>query len=101
MWKGHEAALGAYSVAICDEWTRRGFSDTCDRKIRSDLADADFADLPASQDEADLPGWWGDDAVHRSHRSALLRKDPDHDRPTFEPALPDDLEYVGPVRSSR
>ena len=98
MWKGFEPALGAYAVAICGEWTRRGFNDTCDLKIRTDLANAGFSDLPTSEAEAIFPPWWGDDAVHRSHRSALLRKDPAHYRPRFEPGLPDDLEYVWPVR---
>jgi hypothetical protein len=77
---------------------REGHADTCDRKIRTDLHDAGFTDLPASQEEADLPSWWGDEAVHRSHRSSLLRKDPEHYRSRFEPGLPDDLEYVWPVQ---
>jgi hypothetical protein len=33
--------------------------------------------------------------VHRSHRSALLRKDPDHYRPLFGDQ-PADLPYVWP-----
>ncbi len=98
MWKGYEPALGVYSVAICREWTARGFNDTCDRKIRNDLADAGFRELPAHQAAAVLPPWWGDDAIHRSHRSALVRKDPEFYRPRFEPDLPDDLEYVWPVQ---
>lgn len=98
MWKGYEPALGAYAAAICKEWTDRGFNDTCDLKIRTDLSDAGFTDIPTSQQEATLPPWWGDDGVHRSHRSSLLRKDPEHYRPRFEPDLPDDLEYVWPVQ---
>jgi hypothetical protein len=98
MWKGYEPALGAYAAAICKEWTARGFDDTCDLTIRNDLADAGFTEIPTTQHHADLPPWWGEDAVHRSHRSALLRKDPEHYRPRFEPDLPDDLEYVWPVR---
>src|SRR5687767_15540917 len=38
MWKGYEEALGAYGVAICREWCRRGHADTCDVKIRAELA---------------------------------------------------------------
>jgi hypothetical protein len=45
-----------------------------------------------------LPPWLGDDELHRSHQSALVRKDPDHYRPLF-PDVPDDLPYVWPVRS--
>jgi hypothetical protein len=44
--------------------------------------------------------WFGDPALHRSHQSSLLRKDPDFYRPLF-PDVPDDLPYVWPVRSSR
>jgi hypothetical protein len=98
MWEGHVPALGLYASIICEEWTARGHADTCDLKIRTDLHDAGFTDIPASQEEADLPSWWGDEAVHRSHRSSLLRKDPEHYRSRFEPGLPDDLEYVWPVQ---
>ena len=101
MWQGHEAALGAYSTAICREWTGRGFNDTCDLKIRTDLRDAGFTEIPATQTDADLPSWWGNEAIHRSHRSSLLRKDPEHYRSRFEPGLPDDLEYVWPVQAEK
>jgi hypothetical protein len=40
----------------------------------------------------------GDEPFHRSHRSALVRKDPAYYRPLF-PDVPDDLEYVWPHRS--
>lgn len=40
MWRGHEEALGAYAVAICREWCRRGHADTCETKILGDLAAA-------------------------------------------------------------
>jgi hypothetical protein len=103
MWEGHVEALALYAAVICEEWTKRGHADTCDATIRRDLADAGIAatDIPTTQDEADLPHWWGDDAVHRSHRSALLRKEPEHYRHRFEPDLPDDLPYVWPAPASR
>ena len=44
-----------------------------------------------------LPPWLGDFAFHRSHRSALLRKDPDWYAGVFGDA-PADLPYVWPVR---
>ena len=43
----------------------------------------------------ELPPWLGDDAVHRSHRSALVRKDPAVYADLF-PGEPDDLPYVWP-----
>ncbi len=97
MWQGCEAALGLYAQIVCAEWSGRGFIDTCDLKIRVDLADAGFSDLPTRQEVADLPAWWGDEAVHRSHRSNLLRKDPEYYRSRFEADLPNDLDYVWPV----
>ena len=101
MWKGHEEALGAYGVAICREWQRRGRADTCEDKIKQDLAAAGIRVPPRRQAALAraraLPPWLGDEQGHRSHRAALLRKDPDwygerrDDTPT-------DLEYVWPVR---
>ena len=38
----------------------------------------------------------GDPLFHRSHQSALLRKDPSFYRPLFGPDVPDDLPYVWP-----
>jgi hypothetical protein len=98
MWAGYEEALGAYGQAVCDEWVRRRHADTCAAKIRDDLGltARPQAELAAA---GALPPWLGDEALHRSHRSALVRKDPAHYRPRF-PDVPDDLEYVWPVRSA-
>jgi len=35
MWRGAELSLAKYGVAICDEWLRRGYKDTCKAKILS------------------------------------------------------------------
>jgi predicted TPR repeat methyltransferase len=53
------------------------------------LDDVDAPDLGA-------PTWLGDEELHRSHRSNLLRKFPDHYASLFENDLPDDLPYVWP-----
>jgi hypothetical protein len=45
-----------------------------------------------------LPPWLGDEALHRSHRAALLRKDPDWYGPRF-PDAPDDTDYLWPPRA--
>lgn len=103
MWKGYEEALGAYGVAIVQEWCSLGRADTCEATILADLAEAGVPVPPRSQAElaaaGELPPWLGDEAVHRSHRSSLLRKDPEHYRPIFGDE-PDDLDYVWPVRKS-
>ncbi len=74
-WKNHPAAkmwadnvngLIAYGVAMCDAWLDLGYKDTCRDKLLS----------YGEADATDLPFWWGDESVHSSHRSNLLRKDP-------------------------
>ncbi|MDP1820747.1 MAG: MSMEG_6728 family protein [Acidimicrobiales bacterium] len=101
MWRGHEEALGAYAVEVCREWCHRGHADTCEVKILDDLAAAAVPVPPRSQGElataGALPPWLGDDDVHRSHRSALLRKDPEWYGAAFGD-VPDHLPYVWPVR---
>jgi hypothetical protein len=100
MWRGYEEALGAYGVAICREWCRRGHADSCEVKMLDDLREAGVAVPPRSPAElqraGELPPWFGDDTLHRSHRSALLRKDPDWYGSRLDD-VPDDLPYVWPV----
>lgn len=62
MWRGYEAALMAYGKAICIEWRSRGYRDT--------LLDFFRCDAPVV-----MPPWIGDERVHCSHRSNLVRKD--------------------------
>lgn len=101
MWKGHEEALGRYGLTCCAVWVAAGFGDTCATTIVTDLRAAGIATVRSQvqlADDGQLPSWLGDEALHRSHRSALVRKDPGHYRPLF-PDVPDDLPYVWPVRS--
>ena len=101
MWKGFEEALGRYGLTCCQVWTDLGFGDTCAATITTDLRAAGVDRVRTQPELATagaLPAWFGDEAVHRSHRSALVRKDPSHSRPHF-PDVPDDLPYVWPVRS--
>jgi hypothetical protein len=103
MRKGYPEALGRYGLEICREWRVRGFADTCQPKILADLSQLGV-DLVRGQGQlaaADaLPPWLGDPALHRSHQSALLRKDPEFYGPCF-PEVPDDLPYIWPVRSQQ
>jgi len=101
MWKGHEEALGRYGLVMCEVWTERGFGDTCAATITADLAAYGVSPIrtyPELAEAGALPGWLFDPALVRSHRSALVRKDPEHYRRLF-PDVPDDLDYVWPVRS--
>lgn len=96
MWRGYEQALVCYGLTICDEWIARGRSDT----VRPQIAEHAHGGVERTQDELAaseaLPPWLGDEAFHRAHRSALVRKDPDHYRPFFGD-VPDNLAYVWPV----
>lgn len=99
MWRGHEEALGRYALTCCAVWTESGRADTCAATMGSDLL---AAGVPTVRSQAELaaagalPDWLGDEDFHRSHRSALVRKDPDFYRPLF-PDVPDDLPYVWPA----
>ena len=101
MWKGFEEALGRYGFTCCQTWTELGFGDTCALTIATDLRAAGVETVRTQPELAAagaLPPWLGDEAVHRSHQSALVRKDQEHYRPLF-PDIPEDLPYVWPVRS--
>ncbi|MFW6090881.1 MAG: MSMEG_6728 family protein [Actinomycetota bacterium] len=99
MWAGYEEALVRYALEICAVWRRAGYADTVEEKIRADLAAATAVTTVRSQQAlaaaGELPPWLGSEAFHRSHRSALLRKDPEHYRRWF-PDVPADLPYVWP-----
>jgi hypothetical protein len=101
MWKGFEEALGRYGITCCQVWIELGFGDTCALTIQTDLREAGIATIRTQPELAAagaLPAWLGDEAVHLSHQSALVRQDREHYRPLF-PYIADDLPYVWPVRS--
>ena len=100
MWRGRTAALVAYGLAMVRVWRERGFGDATAAQI------AEFAPDVVGRPQAELagagllPSWVGDEALHRSHRSNLLAKDPQFYRPRFTELFgpePDDLPYVWPT----
>jgi hypothetical protein len=101
MWKGFEEGLGRYGLICCEVWTELGFNDTRALTISTDLRAAGIEKIRTQSELANagaLPPWLGDEPLHRSHRSALVRKDPTHYGPLFPDAC-GDLPYVWPVRS--
>ncbi len=86
MWRGSERALCLYGLAVCDEWIRRGYRDTM--RVR-------FLAALERHIGPETPAWLGDVDFHRSHRSNLLRKAPEHYGPIFGD-VPADLPYVWP-----
>lgn len=66
MWEPYLEALIEYGMAICREWTGRGYRDSVslDLYVRRDL-----------KAEVVLPPWLGDERLHSNHRARLLEKD--------------------------
>jgi hypothetical protein len=93
MWKTFELHLLLYQVAIVSEWEARGYKDTCLAKTAMvyQFNHQHVTNAPAS------PPWLGDELLHISHQSNLVRKDPAHYGPIFE-CVPDDIPYMWPTR---
>lgn len=89
MWRGAELGLIEYGIAICDEWIRRGYQDTCRDKIEA----MRFNFIGSST----KPWWLGDHRLHISHQSNLLRKAP-WAYAHLWPNVPRDLDYWWPSR---
>jgi hypothetical protein len=83
MWHGYEGALEFYKDLCIEEWIRRGFKNTMQLTTK-----------PIHRFK--FPPWFGDEFFHASHRSNLLRKDPDF-YSKYEWDEPDDLNYIWPV----
>ena len=69
MWVKYPSALVIYGLAICNEWTSRGYKNTCTEKISEYLVR-----FPSFEE----PAWLGDERLHSSHRAALLAKNYQH-----------------------
>ena len=87
MWCGFPEGLGFYAIVMIRRWLSLGYRDTCREKILSALSGGGFSaseknledryeEALRERDSAFLPPWFGDEAFHSSHRSNLLRKDP-------------------------
>lgn len=90
MWAGYEYALSLYGHYICEAWRRRGYKDTLMPEFTEVMRSHQVNGI-----DLVMPDWLGDEAFHASHRSNLLRKDPDH-YGQFGWAEPSDLPYVWP-----
>lgn len=92
MWRGCEWALWEYSRAVCYAWLERGYKDTCQQKMLNLVTD----NLRLFNLSERRPPWLGDEAIHASHRSNLLRKDPEW-YGQFGWAESHSLPYIWPV----
>jgi hypothetical protein len=94
MWRGYLPALTKYALVVTDEWIAQGHADTVRPQVLAFAPEVDGLD----QSDLELPPWLGDEALHLSHRSNLVRKHPEHYGELF-PGVPDDLPYVWPGAS--
>jgi hypothetical protein len=100
MWRGRTPALVAYGLAMVRIWRERGFADTTHAQIAEFAPEVVGRSQAALTADGLLPSWVGDEALHRSHRSKLLAKDPEFYRPRLTELFgsePDDLPYVWPA----
>jgi hypothetical protein len=96
MWAGYLPALVSYGLAMTDAWTAGGRADTVRGQLLEFAPEVDGI----GQDQIEMPPWLGDEAFHLSHRSNLVRKDPEFYRPHFG-GVPDDLPYIWPFPEPR
>ena len=89
MWRGYEYHLGLYLLAGCGvlyERTDKYYPDVRE-KIHTEMV---------KHKNTGPPPWIGDEKFHASHRSNLLRKDPEW-YGQFGWKEPSDLPYIWPV----
>lgn len=91
MWAAHRHQLISYLLDGLIELEKRGKFYP---HIRGEIYDLS-EEIP--QEEWAIPPWLGDPDFHASHRSNLLRKDPEW-YGQFGWIEPDNLPYVWPVR---
>ena len=95
MWRGRTPALVVYGLEIVRAWRDRGHADSTYELIAEFAPEVESASQEDLAAQGLLPSWLGDGRIHVSHRSALVRKDPDFYRPVFGD-VPDDLPYHWP-----
>jgi len=95
MWRGYVPALTRYGLDMVSVWAERGHADSTAPQM------LEFAPEVGTMTQADLtdaglvPSWLGNEELHLSHRSNLIRKAPELYAPHF-PGEPDDLPYLWP-----
>jgi hypothetical protein len=91
MWDGYDLALIDYGLAMCLEWTGRGYNEhSLEDKFKN------YAMIYPPIGNPKFPKWLGREDFHASHRSNLLRKNPEW-YSKFGWTEPSDLPYIWPV----
>lgn len=90
MWQGYEFALANYGYTICEEWTSRGFHDSLTAKFHEALG--------LFRNQGTKKPWWVHDSMlHLTHKSNLMRKEPDW----YGWNVPDNIPYIWPNASEQ
>ena len=93
MWEDYPWALGRYLDCMVRRWLSYGYKDTCAQKFVGV-----YWGIPhALCRQGEVPHWLGREDFHASHRSNLLRKNPQH-YSQFNWEADITLPYVWPVR---
>ena len=98
MWRGNEIALCAYGIAMCNEWIMRGFTDNLKGEFVEMMLNyepiTDWSQPVGVEDIQNqyAPSWLGDERIHLSHQSNLIRKDYEYYKLKF-PNAPEGLAY--------
>lgn len=95
MWRGFEPALCVYAVDVCVEWIGRGYRDS----LKPEFVDSYLSLRESTDGLTRYPSWLDEDELHSSHRSNLLRKDPEW-YGQFGWSEPPTMEYVWPTANS-
>jgi len=93
MWSGYENALMLYHDLCILEWIKRGYKNSMEFKINTNLLET-F--------KPEMPWWMEDENMHRSHRARLIEKD----RNFYLSKFPDDDgfnngKYFWPVNETK
>ena len=83
MWEKHTSVLKLYYNHMVEEWIARGYNNTMDLYTVSYIYE--------------YPRWFGDQRFHASHRSNLLRKNPEY-YSQFQWTESNNLPYFWPTK---
>jgi len=95
MWRGRVPALVSYGLSCVAAWCALGHADSTADQIGEFAPQVAGMSQPELRRRGLLPGWLGNERLHRSHRSRLIAKDPGSYRPLFADT-PDGLDYYWP-----
>jgi hypothetical protein len=98
MWRGYTPALVYYASIICFTWQQRGYEENTFPKIMEEFpleSDAVYMHSNLEIKVVECPPFIGDAEFHDSHKSNLLRKDPEF-YGQYNWDVPNDLPYVWP-----